>query len=211
MNPCIDTSAQILRTAETLFARHGVEAVSVRQIQEKAGANVAAVHYHFGSRDDLIRAVLRRRAEPLNARRIALLEALEAAHPTPAPLALEDVLRAFVTPVFELLEEAPNAAWLMAHVHTTYDDKLRKWYFDLFAPMVLRFQPAYRRALPALAPAVGWARMQFVWGAMMYLLVRAQRRSTLGASAPPELPTPALIEEWVAFCAAGLRTGAQFR
>ena len=209
MNPRIDTAEHILRTAENLFARHGVEAVSVRQIQEKAGVNVAAVHYHFGSRADLIRAVLRRRVEPLNARRIALLEVLEAAHPAPAPLALEDVLRAFVTPVFELLEEEPNAAWLMAHVHTTYDDKLRKWYFELFAPLVLRFQPAYLRALPALAPAVGWARMQFVWGSMMYLLVRAQRSRTLGASAPPELPAAALIDEWVAFCAAGLRAGKQ--
>lgn len=210
MKPRIETSEHILQTAESLFARYGVDAVSVRQIQAKAGVNVAAVHYHFGGRDDLIRAVLRRRAEPLNARRIALLEALETAHPLPGPLALEDVLRAFVTPVFELLVEEPNAAWLMAHVHSSYDDKLRKWYFDLFVPLVLRFQPAYLRALPALPPAVGWARMQFVWGAMMYLLVRAQRSRTLGASAPPELPAPQLIDEWVAFCAAGLRAGRQF-
>lgn len=179
----------------------------MRQIQEKAGVNVAAVHYHFGSRDDLIRAVLLRRAVPLNAKRVALLEALEAAHPAPAPLVLEDVLRAFVTPVFELLEAEPNAAWLMAHVHTSYDDKLRKWYFDLFAPLVLRFQPAYMRALPALPPAVGWARMQFVWGTMMYMLVRTQRSRTLGTSAPPELPVAGLVDEWVAFCAAGLRAG----
>jgi len=202
----METLEQLLHTAERLFAQRGLDAVSVREIQKEAGVNVAAVHYHFGSRDDLIRAVLHRRIAPMNERRIALLEKLEAAHPPPEPLRLEDVLRAFANPVFELLEEAPHAAWLLAHVQTCYDDKLRKWYFGLFSSLVLRFQPAYQRSIPPFPPAEGWARMQFVWGSMIYMLLRTQRRQTIGKDAPPELPPAGLCEEWVAFCAAGLRS-----
>ena len=96
---------QILDTAETLFSEHGIEAVSVREIQERIGVNVAAVHYHFGSRKKLILAVMKRRIDPLNAARIHLLELLEARTPAQGSMQLEDVLRAFVTPVFELLED----------------------------------------------------------------------------------------------------------
>lgn len=200
---------QILDTAETLFSEHGIEAVSVREIQEKIGVNVAAVHYHFGSRKKLILAVMKRRIDPLNAARIHLLELLEARTPAQSSMQLEDVLRAFVTPVFELLETHPKAAWLLAHVHTSYDNSLRKFNFEQFIPLVLRFQPAFRRALPESRPDLDWAKMQCVWGSMIFMLVRKQRRDTLGEAAPPEPSITDLIETWVAFCAAGLRSGAR--
>lgn len=170
--------------------------------------NVAAVHYHFGGRKELIRAVLKRRTGPLNEARIKLLEELEARYPGPAPIPLEAVLRAFVTPVFELLESCPRAAWLLAHVHMSYDDSLRKFGFEQFAPLVMRFHPAFVRALPSMGPELGWARMQFMWGSMIYMMVREQRRGTLGPVVPAELGTARLVETWVAFCAAGLRSGA---
>ena len=71
-----DTKAKILDTAENLFGVNGFESVSLRDITSHAGVNLAAVNYHFQTKDHLIDAVIARRIEPVNARRLELLEAL---------------------------------------------------------------------------------------------------------------------------------------
>ena len=69
------TKAQLLDVAEQLFLASGL-AVSVRDITDAAGQNGAAIHYHFGSRDGLVGAVIARRANDLAARRRAALQQL---------------------------------------------------------------------------------------------------------------------------------------
>ena len=73
----IDTKERILETAERSFAENGYAATSLRSIIGEAGVNLAAVHYHFGSKEELLKAVILRRAEPVNARRLALLDECE--------------------------------------------------------------------------------------------------------------------------------------
>ena len=73
-----DTKQTILDAAEDLFAEQGYAATSLRQLTGKARVNLAAVHYHFGSKEDLAKAVLARRIEPINVERIARLDALPA-------------------------------------------------------------------------------------------------------------------------------------
>ena len=90
-----DTKERLLDAAETLFGDRGVAAVSVRDITAAAGANIAAVNYHFGSKDGLLQAVINRRMEPLNAERLRLLDLVESAAGD-APPTVEGVLHAFV-------------------------------------------------------------------------------------------------------------------
>src|SRR5688572_32520929 len=71
------TKTKILDTAEALFMTHGFEATSLRSITASAGVNLAAVNYHFGSKEELFEAVLTRRLDPMNQRRVDLLTALE--------------------------------------------------------------------------------------------------------------------------------------
>ncbi|HEX8802950.1 MAG TPA: helix-turn-helix domain-containing protein [Acidimicrobiales bacterium] len=74
------TSARLIRAAEGLFADRGIDAVSLREINRVAGArNASALQYHFGGRDGLLRAVLRRHQADVEARRHAMLDAYEAA------------------------------------------------------------------------------------------------------------------------------------
>lgn len=69
------TKEAILDVAERLFAEHGVFAVSNRQISEAAGqGNNAAVGYHFGTKTDLLRAIVRRHSEPMDALRRRMLD-----------------------------------------------------------------------------------------------------------------------------------------
>src|SRR5579863_9921905 len=72
-----ETRRRLLDSAERLFAERGLDGVSVRDITEAAGANTAAIHYHFGSKRDLIAAILQRRAKEHGSRRQDLLDVLQ--------------------------------------------------------------------------------------------------------------------------------------
>src|SRR3954471_7344996 len=77
VKPQHETRRRILDAAEELFMQHGFEGASMRQLTGKAGVNLAAVNYHFGSKDALIEAVFQRRLDPMNAARLAELDRLE--------------------------------------------------------------------------------------------------------------------------------------
>src|SRR5512145_1183174 len=88
-----DTKTRILDAAETLFMEHGFEATSLRQLTGAAGVNLAAVNYHFGTKEELFQAVLTRRLDPMNQERIDLLERYR--HEAGArPLSCEKILSA---------------------------------------------------------------------------------------------------------------------
>lgn len=94
------TKAQLKRAAQTLFARHGTDAVTVQQIVGAAGQrNNAALHYHFGSKEELIRQLLVEGAEQIDSRRQEMLAALKQAG---GPASVREVLDILVIPVVEL-------------------------------------------------------------------------------------------------------------
>ena len=105
----VESRERLLDTAEDLFSRQGLDAPSARAIALAAGhANTAAVAYHFGDRFGLVAAVVRRRADQLDVRRVALLEELEA-NP---PIAPSEAIRALIQPWTELLATAEGRRWL---------------------------------------------------------------------------------------------------
>ena len=92
------TSERILDAAENLFARQGIRGTSLKEITESAEVNIAAVNYHFRSKDALVRAVYERSFLPLNEKRLRALEAAEQAAGD-APLTVEAGLRALFEPM----------------------------------------------------------------------------------------------------------------
>src|SRR3954449_8585545 len=97
VKPPHETRTRILDVAEELFMLHGFEGTSMRVLTARAGVNLAAVNYHFGSKDALIEALFRRRLDPMNAARIGQLERLET-DSKGRPLSAEQIIRAFVGP-----------------------------------------------------------------------------------------------------------------
>src|SRR5690606_14469470 len=93
----VATKQRLIDAAEALFADEGFDRVSVRDITTKAAANVAAVNYHFGSREGLVAVVMARYINPVNEERLARLEALERRAGNKA-LAVEEILEAFIRP-----------------------------------------------------------------------------------------------------------------
>ena len=98
-----ETKLKILDTAEKLFAMYGFEATSIRNIVNDAGLSVALVNYHFGSKEELIVAVLNRIILPLEKERLIRLEALKKQHGTELPH-LEEIMDAFICPFFKLFK-----------------------------------------------------------------------------------------------------------
>jgi AcrR family transcriptional regulator len=92
------TRKRILKHAERLFAKSGIDAVSIRDITDAAGVNSAAIHYHFGSKSGLVEALLARWAGELVERRGKLLDRIEAQ----PEVALRDVVDVLVWPMIEL-------------------------------------------------------------------------------------------------------------
>ena len=103
----VPTERRLLRAAETLFAERGIDAVSLRAIMAAAGANVASVHYHFGSKDALVRALIKERGGQVSTRRNELLNDLEQAK----DLDVQMLAEAFVRPVLEMVN-AGSVTWV---------------------------------------------------------------------------------------------------
>src|SRR5436853_6394389 len=103
----IDTKQKILDTAEHLFGSQGYDATSLRQIITEAGVNLAAVHYHFGSKEELLDAVVMRKAGPVNDARLAALVRVEQAAGNGVPQ-VEDVLDSFFAPTADVASPNPQ-------------------------------------------------------------------------------------------------------
>src|SRR5580704_10137042 len=93
-----DTKTKLLDTADRLFAAKGFEAVSHRDIALAATVNIAAVNYHFGSKREFIRAVIKRHVDAINAQRLAALAKAEREAGI-APVPTDKLLEAFLSPV----------------------------------------------------------------------------------------------------------------
>jgi AcrR family transcriptional regulator len=154
------TADHLLDTAERLFAEQGIDAVSLRAINAGAEMNPAAVHYHFGSREALVEAILERRMAPVMARRAARLDALEAAASAPSPRALAE---AIVVPLAELLAETGAAGrryvlFLERLAHTSAPE-LARFVERRFGAGTKRLEALLVRALPELPKPVARARL----------------------------------------------------
>src|SRR6266496_3513470 len=111
----IDTKQKILDTAERLFGAKGYDATSLRQIIAEAGVNLAAIHYHFGSKEDLLDEIVRRKAEPVNQARLAMLDQAEKEAGGDPP-SVEAVLRALMVPMAKAANQHPEFVKVMTRI-----------------------------------------------------------------------------------------------
>jgi AcrR family transcriptional regulator len=199
------TRTRILDAAEELFMQHGFEGTSMRQLTSRAAVNLAAVNYHFGSKDALIEAVFRRRLDPMNAARIAELAKLEAN----GNLSPEAVIRAFVGPSLRLVEDAKgggrNFTRLLGRTYTEPSKTLRALIGQMYAPTMERYKAALERALPQMPREELVWRMHFMFGTLAYTLAATDTVQLIAGCKPEDRYDAALLEERLtAFLLAGL-------
>ena len=202
IKPQHETRTRILDAAEELFMQHGFEGTSMRLLTAKAGVNLAAVNYHFGSKDALIEAVFRRRLDPMNTERIAALERLE--NPS-----AEDIIRAFVGPSLRLIEDAKgggrNFIRLLGRTYTEPAKTIRALIGQMYAPAMQRYKAALERALPQMPPDELVWRMHFMFGTLAYTLAATDTVQLIAGCKPEDRHDARLLEDRLtAFLAAGL-------
>jgi AcrR family transcriptional regulator len=165
-----DTKSDLLEAAERLFAEHGIARSSLRAITREAGANLASVNYHFGSKEGLVRAVFARRLEPLNRERLALLDrCLESTKGKPD---LECVLHALVGPALVMMcDHEPGHrcfAELMGRAITAPETRVRSILLDEFREVKEQFTAVLATILPHLSQEELFWRFHFMIGAMAH-------------------------------------------
>ncbi|MEU5638232.1 TetR/AcrR family transcriptional regulator [Streptomyces milbemycinicus] len=166
--PALPTRDRLLDAAERLFGEHGFAATSLRTVTVAADANVAAVNYHFGSKEGLLRAVVERAMAAVNGERLCLLEELRASgdrQPT-----VEELVRAFVMTGARLVERSGergmSVARFLGQVMSEPDPAIRRLFAAEVGPAEGQYLDALRAALPQL-PA---AEVAFRFRAMVGLL-----------------------------------------
>lgn len=145
------TRTAILDAAERLFAAHGYDATSIREVTREAGVNVAAIHYHFGGKEDVLRGVTDRIVRPLTERRAVLLDGLlQASDPVPARILVEAFIRPDVEALQRLQTRGPQVAHFLGRIYADRTPWIQEMAASQFVPTTNRFVPAFLDALPHL-------------------------------------------------------------
>lgn len=205
----VATKQRIIEAAEELFADEGFDRVSVRDLTTKAGANVAAVNYHFGSREGLIAAVTTRYINPVNEERLARLDALER-RAAGKPVAIEEILDAFIRPFATQVRRSELSEKIFFKLMGRmfgHGCNLPPVVEQLFGTMLNRFHKSFTKALPGLAADDIWWRMHLMSGSMIHTMAHGEKllRISAGDSGNPTLEQT--LSRFIRFAAAGMRQG----
>ena len=204
-----DTKSRILRIAERMFAEQGFSGVSLRQLTTAAGVNLAAVNYHFGSKEGLLTAIFESRCNPMNDERLHRLEAC-AEIEGGAPL-LEQIVAAFIAPALASTNNAAGGAVftrLRATLAAEQNELARTLVAKYFDATSHRFVAALARALPHLPQADVFWRFNFLLGTLYYTMVNPARIEHLSRGLCDATDVDTVLAQMVPYVAAGLRAPA---
>ena len=201
------TSERVLRAAEALFAERGFDTVSLRDITGAAEVNVAAVNYHFGSKDKLVDAVVERHVTPINQERLRLLDEYEAETGEEA-VAVRSILEAFLAPVLRHIVSGEMSEHLfgkfMGRLIGERGYSLPQPVRPSFGVMARRFSGALRKAVPELSEEGALWRMHFSFGVMSNTLTHGDTLQQISGGRAGDPPIEFLFEQIIEFCAAGI-------
>jgi AcrR family transcriptional regulator len=198
------TKDRILGAAEELFAQHGFGGTSLRQVTSRADVNIAAVNYHFGSKENLINEVFRRRMDEMSRRRLELLA--EARNASPG--ALEPLLAAFIEPALALARDRQGGVAfirVIARAYAEKNDGLRKILSEQYGHVLREFAKAIAECVPQLDKEQLYWRLDFLAGALSYAMSEfglIKRPATVSEVAHRKRAA----EELIRFAAAGIKS-----
>lgn len=200
-----DTKMQILDAAECLFAEYGIGAVPLRRIIAEGRVNSAAIHYHFGSKEELVKAVFKRRFGPLNAQRVELLDQIveEAGDGQPG---IEDICYAIVAPAMRLGQGTDSGRLFrgLAGRLMTEPRYMEVVFSELFVEVDRRFDALLTRALPDLPEDVRVWRKFMATGSMAFVLREQDFIAKMSHGLCDTSDVEVTIRRLVRFMAAGL-------
>ena len=163
------TKDRILGAAEELFAQFGFSGTSLRQVTSRADVNIAAVNYHFGSKENLVNEVFRRRMDDMSVQRLSALKIAIEQHPGE----LEPILAAFVEPALAIAQDRHGGGAfirVIARAYAEKNDGLRKFLSDHYGHVLREFAQAIAGCLPGLTKEALYWRLDFLAGSLTYAM-----------------------------------------
>ena len=169
----MSTQDQILQAAESLFIKHGFEATTLRQITATAGVNLAAVNYHFGSKEALLQEVFKHRLRQLNEERLSALDRLEK-QAAGKPVKPTKILDAFFGTLLRLAQADPkggaNFLRLLGRTLSEPSDFIRIFLASEYEEVLRRYKEALIKSLPDVPREEILWRFHFMLGATAYAI-----------------------------------------
>ena len=190
---------RLLDAAETLFADFGFNGVSVRQIVERAGVNLGAIPYHFGTKENLFKEVLLRRATPLREERQRRLDALSDDPP------LEDVLYALLEPAFRANRENQAFRRLLGRASMDPAPEVRRLLVEIYTLDFMTVPGALRQALEGLPEHEFFWKLNCFYGVMLFVQADTGKIQTIAGESFDTSEPEVALKYVIPFLAAGFR------
>lgn len=200
-----DTKTKILEAAERVILDEGLEGATTRRITQEAGVNIAAVNYHFGSKEELAKALLLKLAGPIEQARTRMLS--EARKNTgEAPLPIETIVRCMFEPMILLRKEEKRSHMLLIGIGRLFGDEnmMRLSLREIIGPMMIEFQRELQFAMPDADETV----VDFFLALMMTMtpnLLNNTIGTIMGSMVGHEVPYEEIIGTLIRFMEGGAR------
>lgn len=168
MSNHFNTKERILHAAEDLFAQHGFAGTSLRQVTSRADVNIAAVNYHFGSKENLVHEVFKHRMDEMSEKRLSQLSKVLEKDPKD----LESILLAFIQPALALTLDRHGGSFVrvLARAYAEKNDGLRNFLSENYGQVLRAFAQAIAHCLPNLSKEELYWRMDFMAGSLTYAM-----------------------------------------
>ncbi|MGC6425289.1 MAG: TetR/AcrR family transcriptional regulator [Lentimonas sp.] len=201
-----NTRSKLLQATEKLFAEHGYRAMTMRDVTEKAGVNIAAVNYHFGSKADLMRETIRGRIEPINIVRLRRLDLLIKQYGA-SPIPVIEIFDTLIRPIYESDEakNAPNRVLIrmIGRAFSEPADFMRNLHQEFFQDLSRRYLEQLKRTRPDLSEANLRHRFFLSISTMLGATVNQGLLESLSRSKSTPINYDKFVSELVAYIAAG--------
>ncbi len=211
-----NTRNKIMDAGERLFAQNGYDRTSLREITSRAGANLAAVNYHFGSKEKLFEAILQRRITPLNGvREQRMQKVIEAAQSENCTPGVGDLLRAFVEPTLEFIGNVPESLdfFIIVNRCTMESNGIeRNCFIRLMLPTFIKFYDCLCASLPGISKEVVFMHLMFSIGSMIHtvrmlkIMEQTTKADTMIPKVSNKIDIATINEELIRFVTSGMES-----
>lgn len=206
-----DTKTRILDAAEKLFAERGFSETSLRLITSKAEVNLASVNYHFGSKKELIRAVL---ARYLDVFMPAASTEIKHLHQAPQQASLDDIFSSLIKPLLDLNKVRAGGTiiflQLLGRGYIESQGHLRWFITTHYGPYLTTFVQAVSASAPHIPPVEMFWRLHFTLGTIVFTMASADALNEIAAADYGEHNNiEAIIRKVIPYMAAGVAVPVQ--
>lgn len=201
------TRIKILEAAESELAEYGYAGASIRNITQRAGANVASINYHFGSKEKLIKELFKFRILPLNELRLGMLEEAQSGSED-GVVSVSGLVDILVRPTVARLMTKDGRRFVQAMARCMSEplDFMCELDEEIFQEVFTTFLAAFQKALPDLDPSRVMIKLNFIICSMVGFMMHFPRMEQFAGFDLSKEQFDQVLDQYIAFISAGIES-----